>query len=170
MKHTISVTVENRFGVLARVSGLFSSRGYNIDSLAVGETQDPNISRMTIVVKGDDKILEQVIKQLNKLIDVIEVTDMRRGSYVGRELALLKVRCTTANRSEVLEIVDVFRAKPIDIGHESMIIQITGSEGKVEAFIKLMEPFGILELARTGRVAMIREMHNDGDETFEVTE
>ena len=170
MKHTISVTVANKFGVLARVSGLFSSRGSNIDSLAVGETHDPNISRMTIVVEGDDKILEQVIKQLNKLVDVIEVTDLKKGSYVGRELALIKVSSNVKNRSEVLEIVNVFRAKSIDIGHETMTIQITGSEGKVESFIKLMEPFGIIELARTGRVAMLRELYSEDIESFEVTE
>ncbi|HDY88333.1 MAG TPA: acetolactate synthase small subunit [bacterium] len=167
MKHTISVTVENKFGVLARVSGLFSSRGYNIDSLAVGMTQDPNISRMTIVVKGDDRILEQVIKQLDKLIDVIEVTDLKKGSYVGRELTLIKVKCNSKTRTEVLEITNVFRAKAIDIGHNTLILQITGSEEKVEAFIKLMEPFGILELARTGKVAMLRELNeqplNEGE-------
>lgn len=165
MKHTIVVTVENKFGVLARISGLFSSRGYNIDSLTVGETQDKKISRMTIVVKGDDKILEQVINQLNKLIDVIEVKDMKKGTYVGRELALVKVKSSAKTRSEVLEIVNIFRAKSIDIGLESMTIQITGAEEKVEAFIGLMEPFGIIELARTGRVAMIREAHDIKDES-----
>ena len=167
MKHTISVTVENKFGVLARVSGLFSSRGYNIDSLAVGMTQNPNISRMTIVVKGDDRILEQVIKQLDKLIDVIEVTDLKKGSYVDRELTLIKVKCNSKTRTEVLEITNAFRAKAIDIGHNTLILQITGSEEKVEAFIKLMEPFGILELARTGKVAMLRELNeqtlNEGE-------
>ena len=160
MKHTISITVENKFGVLARVSGLFSSRGYNIDSLAVGETQDPKISRMTIVVKGDDRILEQVIKQLNKLVDVIDVTDLRTGSYVSRELLLIKVKCNARKRTEILEIANVFRAKAVDIGHESLILLITGSEEKVQAFVKLMDPFGILELARTGRVAMLRELGN----------
>lgn len=159
MKHTISVTVANKFGVLARVSGLFSSRGYNIDSLAVGETQDPMISRMTIVVKGDDRILEQVIKQLNKLVDIIEVSDLREGSYVSRELSIVKVKCTSKTRTEILEIANVFRAKPVDIGHKSLILQITGSEEKIGAFIKLMEPFGILELARTGKVAMLRELN-----------
>ena len=159
MKHTISVKVENKFGVLARVSGLFSSRGYNIDSLAVGVTQDPNISCMTIVVKGDDRILEQVIKQLDKLVDVIEVTDLKKDSYVGRELTLIKVKCNSKTRTEILEISNVFRAKTVDIGHKSLILQITGPEEKVEAFIKLMEPFGILEIVRTGKVAMIRELN-----------
>ena len=168
MKHTISVIVENKFGVLARVSGLFSSRGYNIDSLSVGETHDPRISRMTIVVKGDDKILEQVIKQLNKLIDVIEVTDYKKGSYVGRELMLVKVKCNSKTRTEVLEIINIFRAKTVDIGHNSMIIQLTGAEDKVKAFINLMEPFGIIEIARTGRVAMSRELDNL-EEEVEIT-
>ena len=158
MKHTISVTVANKFGVLARVSGLFSSRGYNIDSLAVGETQDQAISRMTIVVEGDDKILEQVIKQLNKLVDVIEVTDLRVGSYVSRELVLLKVKCNARKRTEILEIANIFRARTIDIGHKTIILLITGTEDKVAGFIKLMEPFGIIELSRTGKVAMLREL------------
>lgn len=159
MKHTISITVANKFGVLARVSGLFSSRGYNIDSLTVGETQDPSISRMTIVVKGDDRILEQVIKQLNKLIDVIEVSDLEQGSYVSRELSLLKVKCTSRTRTEILEIANIFRAKTVDIGHRTLVLQLTGTEEKIGAFIKLMEPFGILELARTGKVAMLRELN-----------
>ncbi len=159
MKHIISVTVANKFGVLARVSGLFSSRGYNIDSLAVGETQDPSISRMTIVVKGDDKILEQVMKQLNKLVDVIDVSDLREGSYVSRELSIIKVKCTSKTRTEILEIANVFRSKIIDIGHKSLTIQITGEEEKICAFIKLLEPFGIIELARTGKVAMLRELN-----------
>ncbi len=168
MKHTISVTVENKFGVLARVSGLFSSRGYNIDSLAVGETENPAVSRMTIVVKGDDKILEQVMKQLNKLIDVIDVTDLRTGSYVSRELMLMKVKCSARKRTEVLEIANVFRAKTIDISHESVILLITGTEEKVEAIKQLMEPFGILELTRTGKVAMLRESSNGNGNDAEI--
>ncbi len=163
MKHTISVTVENKFGVLARVSGLFSSRGYNIDSLTVGETRDPRISRMTIVVKGDDKILEQVIKQLSKLVDVIDVKDLKRGSYVARELLLIKVKTTSKTRTEVMEIVNVFRGKTIDIGHKSLIILLTGSEEKIGAFLELVEPFGIIELSRTGRVAMVRELNENGE-------
>jgi len=164
MKHTISVTVENKFGVLARVSGLFSSRGYNIDSLTVGETNNPTVSRMTIVVHGDDRILEQVTKQLGKLVDVIDVTDLPEGSYVGRELCLIKVGSENGSRTEVLEIVNIFRAKVIDIGHQTLTVQITGSEDKVEAFIRLMEPFGIVELARTGKVAMIRELNDVNEE------
>jgi acetolactate synthase I/III small subunit len=160
VKHTISVIVENKFGVLARVSGLFSSRGYNIDSLTVGETHDPAVSRMTIVVRGDDKILEQVLKQLGKLVDVIEVSDLPKGTYVGRELCLVKVKCERGARTEVLEIVNVFRAKVIDIGHKTVVIQITGTANKIDAFVELMEPFGIVELARTGMVAMLREMND----------
>ena len=161
MKHTISVTVENKFGVLARVSGLLSSRGYNIDSLAVGETNSPSVSRMTIVVHGDDRVLDQVIKQLNKLVDVIEVNDLPDGTYVARELCLIKVKCDPGARSEILEVANVFRAKVIDIGHTALTIQITGTEDKVEAFIKLMEPYGIVELVRTGKVAMVRELNSN---------
>ena len=161
MKHTISVTLENKFGVLARVSGLFSSRGYNIDSLAVGETNAPSISRMTIVVHGDDRVLDQVIKQLNKLVDVIEVIDLPDGTYVARELCLVKVKCETGVRSEILEVVDIFRAKVIDVGHTALTIQITGTEDKIEAFVKLMEPYGVVELVRTGKVAMVRELNSN---------
>jgi len=159
MKHTISVIVENKFGVLARVSGLFSSRGYNIDSLTVGETHDPSVSRMTIVVRGDDRVLDQVMKQLEKLVDVIEVSDFPEGSYVGRELVLVKVSCENGKRTEILEIVNVFRAKPIDLGHKSITVMITGDEEKVDAFLELMRPFGIIEVAKTGKVAMKRELN-----------
>ena len=161
MRHIITVTVENKFGVLARVSGLFSSRGYNIDSLTVGETMDPAVSRMTIVVKGDDNILDQVRKQLNKLVDVIEVTDLPRDESVRRELCLIKVKCVIGQRTEILEIANVFRAKTIHIGHETVIIQITGTLDKVNAFIKLMKPFQVIEIARTGLVAMHREKNGD---------
>lgn len=164
MKHTISVTVENKFGVLARVSGLFSSRGYNIDSLAVGETHNPAISRMTIVTRGDDRILEQVIKQLEKLVDVIEVSDLPEGTYVGRELCLAKVKSENRSRTEIMEIANIFRAKVIDIGHKTLTIQITGTDDKIEAFVQLMEPFGIVELARTGKVAMVRELNESAGE------
>ncbi|MCE5251097.1 acetolactate synthase small subunit [bacterium] len=159
MRHIISVIVENKFGVLARISGLFSSRGYNIDSLTVGESNDPSVSRMTIVTRGDDSILDQVMKQLNKLVDVIEVTDLPRENSVRRELCLIKVKCTAGTRTEILEVANVFRAKTIDVGHRSLMIQITGTEGKINAFIKLMEPFQIIEMARTGVVAMMREMN-----------
>ncbi len=157
MKHTISVLVENKFGVLARISGLFSGRGFNIDSLAVGETQDPSVSRMTIVVQGDDLVLEQVVKQLNKLIEVIKVIDMKGKEKVERELVLMKVGANAKTRSEIMQIVDIFRAKIIDVAHESMTIEITGDESKIHGFFDFMKSFGIQEVARTGKVALLRE-------------
>lgn len=156
MKHTISVLVENKPGVLARIAGLFSGRGYNIDSLSVGETQDPSVSRMTIVSKGDDAILEQITKQLNKLIDIIKVQDFAGKDFVDRELLLIKISCTSQNRSEIMQIVDIFRAKIVDVSHNYITVEITGTEKKVEAFIDLMKPFGVKEIARTGKVAMAR--------------
>lgn len=161
MKHIISVTVENKFGVLARVSGLFSSRGYNIDSLTVGVTTDPDISRMTIVVRGDDRIVDQVMKQLDKLIDVIEVRDLPVEHTMSRDLCLLKIRCVdSAKRTEILELVNIFDAKTIDVGYETLTVQITGTDDKIDAFIKLMKPFGIIETARTGIAAMAREFND----------
>ncbi|OPX32554.1 MAG: acetolactate synthase small subunit [Candidatus Latescibacteria bacterium 4484_181] len=157
MKHTISVMVENHFGVLARVSSLFSGRGFNIDSLTVGETEDPTISRMTIVVEGDDRILEQVTKQLNKLIDVIKVIDMTGENFVERELLLIKVAATPAMRSEIMQIVNIFRAKIVDISFNSLTVEATGGKAKIDAIIGMLRPFGIKEIARTGRVAMLRE-------------
>ena len=156
MKHTICVKVENHFGVLARVSGLFSARGYNIDSLCVGETEDPSVSRMTVVVHGDDRILDQIIKQLNKLVDTIEVIDLTAESFVERELVMVKVNANGAQRSEVIEIATIFRAKVVDCSATSMIVEATGSEGKIEAFIDMMRPFGIKELVRTGEIAISR--------------
>jgi len=158
MKHTISVLVENHFGVLARVSGLFSARGYNIDSLCVGETEDPAVSRMTVVVRGDDTVLEQIIKQLNKLVDTIEVIDLTNQDFVERELVMIKVSVNSKRRSEVVEIASIFRAKVVDCSANSMILEVTGSEGKVEAFIDMMRPFGIKELVRTGEVAISRSV------------
>lgn len=157
MKHTISVLVENKFGVLARISGLFSGRGFNIDSLAVGETQDPTVSRMTIVVQGDDLVLEQVVKQLNKLIEVIKVIDMKGKEKVERELVLIKVGSNAKTRPEIMQIVDIFRAKIVDVAHESMTIELTGDGSKIEGFFDLMKGFGIQEVARTGKVALLRE-------------
>lgn len=157
MKHTISVLVENKFGVLTRVAGLFSGRGYNIHSLNVAPTQDPKFSRMTIVTLGDDATLEQIVKQLNKLINVIEVKDFRDGEYVGRELALVKVKVSSKTRAEVMQITDIFRAKIVDVQPTSLTIEVTGDENKVEKFIELMEPFGIQELTRTGKVAIPRQ-------------
>jgi acetolactate synthase-1/3 small subunit len=156
MRHTISVLVENRFGVLTRVAGLFSGRGYNIDSLNVAPTHDATASRMTIVTRGDDTTLEQIVKQLQKLPDVIEVRDFREGEYVDRELVLVKVKVDSTTRAEVMQITDIFRAKIVDVQPKSLTIEVTGDENKVEKFIELMEPFGILDLTRTGRVAMPR--------------
>jgi len=156
MKHTISVLVENHFGVLARVSGLFSARGYNIDSLCVGETEDATISRMTVVVRGDDRVLQQIINQLNKLIDVIDVTDLTKDVFIDRELAMIKIGAANSQRSEVLEVAAIFRAKVVDLGGAAMTVEVTGSEGKVSAFIDMMRPFGIQELVRTGKVAIAR--------------
>jgi len=156
MKHTISVLVENHFGVLARVSGLFSARGYNIDSLCVGETEDPSVSRMTVVVNGDDRVLEQIVKQLRKLVDTIEVIDLTREDYVERELVLVKVKAAREQRSEIIEIAAIFRAKVVDMGNDAIIVEVTGSEGKVNAFVDMMRPFGIEELVRTGTVAIVR--------------
>ncbi len=156
MKHTISVLVENKFGVLARISTLFAARGFNIDSLAVGETENPDVSRMTIVVRGDDKILEQVEKQLNKLIDVIKVRDFLEVPRVERDLALIKVKVDKTTRSEILQIVDIFRANIVDVSPDSAIVEVTGDEDKLEALIKLLKPFGIKEMVRTGTVAIAR--------------
>lgn len=155
-KHTISVLVENHFGVLARVSAMFSARGYNIDSLCVGETEDPTISRMTVVVRGDDRVLAQIMTQLNKLVDVIEVRDLTVESFVERELVMVKVKADSRQRGEVVEIASIFRAKVVDVGSENMIVEVTGAEGKVEAFVDMMRPFGVLELVRTGEIAIAR--------------
>lgn len=157
MKHTISVLVENKPGVLARIAGLFSGRGYNIDSLSVGETQDKKVSRMTIVAHGDDAVLEQITKQLNKLIDVIKVQDFAKQDYVDRELLLIKVNCSEKNRSEIMQVADIFRSKIVDVGTNSVSVEVTGTERKVDAFIELMRPFGVKEIVRTGKIAMSRK-------------
>ncbi len=157
MRHTISVLVENKFGALTRIAGLFSGRGYNIDTLNVAPTQDPSASRMTIVTRGDDATLEQIVKQLNKLVDVLKVIDFRDGEYVDRELALVKVAVDSKSRAEVMQITDIFRAKIVDVQPKSVTIEITGSEDKVEKFIDLMRTFGIVDLTRTGKVAMPRK-------------
>lgn len=156
MKHIISVLVENKFGVLARVSGLFSARGFNIDSLAVGETEDPSVSRMTIVVAGDDRILEQVTKQLHKLVEVIKIQDLTKDDFIDRELVLVKVNATGAKRSEVMQIVDIFRAKIVDVNPKSVVVEMTGDQNKIKALINLLSSFGIKEIVRTGRIAMAR--------------
>jgi acetolactate synthase-1/3 small subunit len=157
MRHTISILVENKFGVLTRIAGLFSGRGYNIDTLNVAPTQDPNTSRMTIVTRGDDSTLEQIVKQLNKLVDVIEVRDFREGEFVDRELVLVKVAVDSKARSEIMQITDIFRAKIVDVQPASLTIEVTGNESKVEKFLDLMRTFGILDLTRTGRIALPRK-------------
>lgn len=157
MRHTISVLAENKFGVLSRVSGLFSGRGYNIESLSVGETIDPQISIMTIVTTGDDLIIEQITKQLNKLIDVIKVTDMKELDHVEREMVLVKVAPRQANKAEVLNLAEIFRGRIVDSSLNTYTIEITGDEKKIEAFIELMKPMGIKEFVRTGKVAIARE-------------
>jgi acetolactate synthase I/III small subunit len=157
MRHTLSVLVENKFGVLARIAGLFSGRGFNIDTLNVAPTQDPTTSRMTIVVKGDDTVLEQVTKQLNKLVDIIKVQDFQDGEYVDRELVLLKVGADAKARAEIMQICDIFRAKIVDVAHKALTVELTGNESKISAFLDLMEPFGIRDITRTGKVAMARK-------------
>ena len=156
-RHTISALVENHFGVLCRISGLFSSRGFNIDSLSVGETEDPSISRMTIVVRGDDRVLEQVVKQLNRLIDVIRVIDITQGEFIERELALIKVKADTHTRSEIIQIAEVFRTNIVDVTPTSMTIEVTGKENKILAITSMLRTFGIKEIARTGTVALLRD-------------
>ena len=157
MRHTISVLVENKFGVLTRVAGLFSGRGYNIDTLNVGPTQDATTSRMTIVTRGDDATLDQIVKQLNKLVEVLHVHDFRDGEYIDRELVLVKVAVDSKSRAEVMQITDIFRAKIVDVQPKSLTIEITGNESKVEKFLELMKTFGINELTRTGKVALPRK-------------
>jgi acetolactate synthase I/III small subunit len=155
MKHTLAVLVENHAGVLSKVSGLFSRRGFNIDSLAVGITEDPKVSRMTIVVDGDEYVIEQVSKQLNKLIDVIKVTDISTDSVV-RELALIKVNASASNRNEIIQVVNIFRAKVVDINKASLTIEITGEGRKIAALEDMLQPFGIQEMVRTGSIAIER--------------
>ena len=157
MRHTISVLVENKFGVLTRIAGMFSGRGFNLDSLNVGPTLDSSASRMTIVVRGDDTVLEQVTKQLKKLIDVIDIQDFRDDEFVDRELLLLRVNVTSKTRADVLQLCDIFRAKIIDVQHKNVSIEITGNESKIQKFLMLMEPFGILDITRTGKVALARK-------------
>lgn len=157
MRHTISVLVENKFGALTRIAGLFSGRGYNIDTLNVAPTNDSTASRMTIVTHGDESTLDQIVKQLNKLPDVLEVRDFRAEEYVDRELVLVKVKVDSKSRAEVMQITDIFRAKIVDVQSKTLTIEITGNESKVEKFIGLMTPFGVSDLTRTGKVAMSRK-------------
>jgi acetolactate synthase I/III small subunit len=157
MRHTISVLVENKFGVLTRVAGLFSGRGYNIDSLNVAPTQDPTASRMTIVTRGDDATVDQIVKQLNKLVNVMHVHDFREGEAVDRELVLVKVGVDSKTRAEVMQITDIFRAKIVDVQSKSLTIEVTGDESKVEKLLSLLKTFGIVDLTRTGKVALPRK-------------
>jgi acetolactate synthase-1/3 small subunit len=155
MRHTIAVLVENKPGVLARVASLFRRRGFNIESLTVGTTERNDLSRMTIVVEGDDRVVEQVTKQLNKLIETIKVSEISEGS-VERELCLIRVHAPPERRGEIVELTNIFRARIVDVSRDSFIIEVTGDEDKVNAFIDLMRQYGIKELARTGKVAMVR--------------
>ncbi len=156
MRHVLSALVQNQPGVLAHVSGMLASRGFNIDSLAVGETEDPNLSRMTFVVTGDDATLEQVRKQLEKLITVVKVLDISSEDLVERDLMLITINAPPEKRVEILQIVEMFRARIVDVSMTKLMVEISGQEKKVEAFIELMRPHGILELARTGRIALVR--------------
>ncbi|MCD6574430.1 acetolactate synthase small subunit [Candidatus Aerophobetes bacterium] len=158
MKHIISVEVENRFGILARIASLFSARGFNIDSLAVGETEDPTVSRITIVVPGDNQVIEQVIKQLRKLIDVIKVVDLTSKPTVTRELILARVNARGKDRDEIMRLVEIFRARIVDVHPESLTLEVTGDEEKINGILTLLKPFGIKKLVRTGKVALLREI------------
>jgi len=155
-KHTISVLVENRFGVLARVAGLFSGRGYNIESLCVAPTTDPTVSQMTIVTAGDDRIIEQVTKQLNKLIDVIKVTDMMGKDVIEREMMLVRVSAEREKRDEILRIATIFKARVVDVGPKAITLEVTGTDDKIDAVLRILKPLGVRELVRTGMLAMVR--------------
>ena len=163
MRHVLSALVHNQPGVLAHVSGMLASRGFNIDSLAVGETEDPNLSRMTFVVHGDDAVLEQVRKQLDKIVTVVRVQDISGEDFVERDLMLVKVKANPQQRMEIVLLVEMFRARVVDVSPNDLLIEISGQERKIEAFIELMRPYQILELARTGRIAMVRGNPGEGD-------
>jgi acetolactate synthase-1/3 small subunit len=163
MRHVLSAVVHNTPGVLAQVSGMLATRGFNIDSLAVGETEDPELSRMTFVVSGDDAVLEQVRKQLDKLISVVQVNDISSQNFVERDLMLIKVQATAAQRMEIVLLVEMFRARVVDVSSTNLMVEISGQESKIEVFIDLMRPYGILELARTGRIALVRGMLGRGE-------
>ena len=155
-KHTLSVLVANESGVLARIAGMFSRRGFNIDSLAVGRTENDDISRITLVVASDDRELEQITKQLHKLVVVYRINDLTDKEIVSRDLALIKVESNTDTRSEIMEIIDIFRAKIVDVSSDSVMVEVTGDEDKINALEDLLRPFGIKELIRTGQIAMMR--------------
>jgi acetolactate synthase-1/3 small subunit len=163
MRHVLSALVHNQPGVLAHIANMLASRGFNIDSLAVGETEDPELSRMTFVVHGDDAVLEQVRKQVDKIVTVVKVQDISSEDFVERDLMLVKVKATPAQRMEIVLLVEMFRARVVDVSPGDLMIEISGQERKVEAFIDLMRPYGIVELARTGRIALVRGMPGGGD-------
>ncbi len=163
MRHVLSALVQNRPGVLSHISGMLASRGFNIDSLAVGETEDPNLSRMTFVVHGDDAVLEQVRKQLDKIVTIVKVQDISSEDFVERDLMLLKVKANPQQRMEIVLLVEMFRARVVDLSPNDLMIEISGQERKLEAFIELMRPYGIVELARTGRIALVRGTRGAGD-------
>src|SRR4051794_34542940 len=167
MRHVLSALVTNQPGVLAHVSGMLASRGFNIDSLAVGETEDPQLSRITFVVTGDDRVLEQVRKQLEKIVTVVRVIDISREDFVERDLMLLKVDASPERRAEIRGLVHDFRGRIVDIGPEQLIVEISGTEKKIEAFIELMRPYGIRELARTGRIALVRSSRSSSEAAAE---
>jgi acetolactate synthase-1/3 small subunit len=167
IRHVLSALVQNQPGVLAHVSGMFASRGFNIDSLAVGETENPHLSRITVVVMGDDRHLEQVRKQLRKIVTVVRVQDISREDYVERDLMLMKVDAPPARRAEIQALVQIFRARVVDVSGDSLMIEISGQEKKIEAFIEEMRPYGIRELARTGRIAMVRGGRSADTDEFE---
>ena len=158
VRHTISILVDNEFGVLSRVSGLFSGRGFNIESLCVAETLDPKVSLMTIVTSGDAQVIEQITKQLYKLINTVKVTDLTGEDYLERELALIKVSASNEHRAEILSILDIFRAKVVDVSPKTYTVEITGDQEKIAAITELLRPFGIKEMARTGKIAMARTL------------
>ena len=163
MRHVLSALVHNQPGVLANVSGMLASRGFNIESLAVGETQHHNVSRMVFVVHGDDTVVDQVRKQLDKLVPVIRVDDISAEDFVERDLMLIKVKATPTQRVEISQLVEMFRGRVVDITADTLIVEVSGQETKIEAFIDLMRPYGIVELARTGRIALVRGLPLQGD-------
>jgi len=156
VKRTLSILVENQFGVLARVAGLFSRRGFNIESLSVAPTEDPTLSRITLVTVADERELEQLTKQLHKLVDVVKISDVTNEDRIERELALIKVAAQASSRQEILQVVDIFRARVVDVSEGSVVVEVTGDEAKVDAMVQLLRPYGIREMVRTGKVAMVR--------------
>ena len=163
MRHVLSALVQNVPGVLSHISGMLASRGYNIDSLAVGETENPHLSRMTFVIVGDDSVLAQIRKQLEKIVTVVRVDDISARDYVERDLMLIKVNAGEGKRSEIRELTEIFRGRIVDVSPDVLLIEISGQERKIEAFIEMMRPFGILELVRSGRIAMVRGLNHKSE-------